>query len=327
MRALEAIAPTRYAGSWDNVGLLVDATRAFGSGEYLVFVTNDMTPSVLDEAVAAKANLIVTYHPTPFSGLKKFSMENPAARTVLTCAANNIAVYSPHTALDVVPGGINDWLVAGVTAALASEGLSHTSLPVKASADPAAAARGFGDGRIATLSRPVPLAAMVAAVKAHLKLPTVSVALPSVQLDAVRAGSASVARAAETTMCASFAVCAGSGASVLAGCKAAVWVTGELSHHDVLAANAAGTAVILTNHSNCERGFLPELVSKLQAELAAQDAAAAAAAGATPSAVGSPAPAAPAAGAEGGAGAGAGPKASDFRFIISAVDADPLVVL
>ena len=33
-------------------------------------------------------------------------------------------------------------------------------------------------------------------------------------------------------------------------------VTGEMSHHDVLAHVEKGTAVILTEHTRCERGFL-----------------------------------------------------------------------
>lgn len=56
---------------------------------------------------------------------------------------------------------------------------------------------------------------------------------------------------------------------MLGGVKADVWLTGELSHHDVLAANAAGTTVILTDHSNTERGFLPVMAEHLAATLTA----------------------------------------------------------
>jgi hypothetical protein len=37
-----------------------------------------------------------------------------------------------------------------------------------------------------------------------------------------------------------------------------------MSHHEILAANAAGTAVILTHHSKCERGYLPTLQARLR---------------------------------------------------------------
>ena len=52
------------------------------------------------------------------------------------------------------------------------------------------------------------------------------------------------------------AVCAGSGASVLSGCKADVFITGEMSHHEVLDAIHNGSSVILCEHTNTERGFL-----------------------------------------------------------------------
>ena len=62
----------------------------------------------------------------------------------------------------------------------------------------------------------------------------------------------------------SVAVCAGSGASVLHGVKADLYLTGEMSHHEVLDANHGGTTVILCDHSNTERGFLAqELRGKL----------------------------------------------------------------
>ena len=58
----------------------------------------------------------------------------------------------------------------------------------------------------------------------------------------------------------SIAVCAGSGGSVLKGVAADVYLTGEMSHHEVLHANESGRSVILCDHSNTERGFLKTLV-------------------------------------------------------------------
>lgn len=54
---------------------------------------------------------------------------------------------------------------------------------------------------------------------------------------------------------------------MLAGKKADVYLTGEMSHHEVLAALAAGTNVILCGHTNTERGYLPLLAAKLLQEL------------------------------------------------------------
>lgn len=51
----------------------------------------------------------------------------------------------------------------------------------------------------------------------------------------------------------------GSGGSLLKGIQADLFVTGEMFHHDVLDANHNGSSVILTNHSDSERGFLAKM--------------------------------------------------------------------
>jgi len=268
-----------------------------------------VTPAVLAEAVAKRAGLLVAYHPTPFAALKKVHGEaHGPGSIILTLARAGCALYSPHTSLDVAPGGLNDWLALGVAAALppppggapaAGDGASSGGggrsgavalTAVRPSDDPALAAAGGGDGRLARLASPATLADLVAAVKAHCGIASVQVALP--------AGAGAGAGAADAVPVRSFAVCAGSGASVLAGCRADAWVTGELGHHDVLAAAAAGTAVVLTNHSNCERGFLRVLMQRFRKELATLEAA------------------------EAGA-----PHAASYECLLSEADADPLQVM
>ena len=64
------------------------------------------------------------------------------------------------------------------------------------------------------------------------------------------------------------AVCAGSGASVLHGVKADLYLTGEMSHHEVLDAACKGTHVVLCDHSNTERGFLKVVQRRLVDKLA-----------------------------------------------------------
>lgn len=54
----------------------------------------------------------------------------------------------------------------------------------------------------------------------------------------------------------SVAICAGSGHSVLRNVDADLLFTGELSHHDALAATEQGRCVVTLFHSNTERGFL-----------------------------------------------------------------------
>jgi putative NIF3 family GTP cyclohydrolase 1 type 2 len=65
----------------------------------------------------------------------------------------------------------------------------------------------------------------------------------------------------------SVAVAAGAGGSVLRGVAADGFITGEMSHHDALAAVAAGTSVVCAGHSNTERGFLRVLKKRLDSAL------------------------------------------------------------
>jgi len=101
--ALEAIAPTRYAESWDNVGLLAgDPMQDVRSA----MITIDYTGEVAEEARAAKSDLIIAYHPPIFSAIKRLNAGHP----VFDAIRRGVAVYSPHTAWDVATGGTNDFL-------------------------------------------------------------------------------------------------------------------------------------------------------------------------------------------------------------------------
>lgn len=95
--AIEELAPLKYAEDFDNVGLLVgDYTTKVTS----VLVTLDTLETVVDEAIEKNCNLIVSFHPIIFSGLKKLNGNNYVERVVLKAVKNNIAIYAIHTALD-----------------------------------------------------------------------------------------------------------------------------------------------------------------------------------------------------------------------------------
>jgi len=51
---------------------------------------------------------------------------------------------------------------------------------------------------------------------------------------------------------------------VLRGTSADVYLTGEMSHHEVLDATSRGTSIILCEHSNTERGYLAKMKDNLQ---------------------------------------------------------------
>ncbi|MGD0525335.1 MAG: Nif3-like dinuclear metal center hexameric protein, partial [Polyangiaceae bacterium] len=101
--AMETIAPTRFAAPWDNVGLLVgDAEGPISR----VLLTIDCTREVLREARAGGCEAVVSYHPPLFAAQKRFV----AGSVAFEAARAGVALFSPHTALDVADGGTNDVL-------------------------------------------------------------------------------------------------------------------------------------------------------------------------------------------------------------------------
>jgi dinuclear metal center YbgI/SA1388 family protein len=101
---LEELAPLAYAEDFDNVGLLVGNASAEVTG---ILVTLDTLEKVVDEAIENNCNLIVSFHPIIFGGLKKITGATYVERVVLKAIQNNIAIYSMHTALDNSNKGVN----------------------------------------------------------------------------------------------------------------------------------------------------------------------------------------------------------------------------
>lgn len=344
--AFESFAPAYLANDWDNVGLLV------GSKEWSadsILLTIDLTEAVLQEAIALKVNAIVSYHPPIFHPLKSVTDGSFKERVVLDAILHKIAIYSPHTSLDVATGGVNDWIVDGIGKgdvralrpfgnlppdeecklvtfcpedkiealrfALSSvscgrighyeqcsfttsgtgtfvggEGTNPTrgeagelqrvieckfemvvskaslSLAIQALRqfhpyeEPALEVHELGErprremgvGRRIHLDQSMQLDELARKLKKHLGIGYVRVA-PA-------AGSDD--RAEVQTI----GLCAGAGGSVCElaiddGCE--VFITGEMTHHNVVAATARGCTVMLTGHTNSERGYLPKLKEQL----------------------------------------------------------------
>ena len=101
---LHDLAPLAYAEDFDNVGLLVGDKNQSVSG---ILVTLDTLEAVVDEAIENNCNLIVSFHPIIFKGLKKLTGKTYVERVVIKAIQNNIAIFSIHTALDNAYQGVN----------------------------------------------------------------------------------------------------------------------------------------------------------------------------------------------------------------------------
>ena len=111
-----------------------------------------------------------------------------------------------------------------------------------------------GIGRCLALAEPKSTADVISSLKSHLGVSTVRVA----------EGRDGPGRHEHVGLC------PGAGGSLLDaaavhGCT--LFVTGEMRHHDVLAAVDRGITVILAGHTNTERGDLPHLRDRLATAL------------------------------------------------------------
>lgn len=242
LAALERLAPLAFAEPWDNVGLLLEPVPVAEAAPVAsALLTIDLSDEVVAEAEALGATLIIAYHPPIFQGLKRLRGSQPGERALLRCAARGTSIFSPHTALDAAPGGVNDWLLDAFGPGERAPCLPH---PLDAR---------FGQGRSVKLAMPLTLAAAVARIKRHLGLSQLRVAAAAGHADGTRSIHG-------------VAVCAGAGGSLfekLSGFD--LYVTGEMRHHDVRARVEQGSSVILSEHTHTERGYLQVLSEWLRA--------------------------------------------------------------
>ncbi len=339
VKSLEAMAAPTLAAEWDNVGLLIGDRSSPVSR---VLLTIDLTGPVLREALDARAEMVMAYHPVIFKPIARLTSE--AAPVAYAAARAGLAVYSMHTALDAAPGGTNDVLAEAI-------GLTHTSalepvlrqekckvvvfLPPADLPRVLAAAFDAGAGKIGDYSEcsfrtsgtgsfrggagarpargragqpeqveelrlevPAPksrLAEVVAAVRAAHSYETPAVDVYALDALPEGAGMGRIGRLAKATAprtlvtrikralgvrhvlvagargdpVTTVACCAGSCGSTFRAAVAGgaqMYVTGEMRHHDALAA-AEGLMVLCVGHSHSERITLSRLARRLRKDL------------------------------------------------------------
>jgi dinuclear metal center YbgI/SA1388 family protein len=235
---LEQLAPLALAEEWDNVGLLV-GDAAWPADSVMTCLT--ITPETVAEAIEGGARLIVSHHPLPFRPIKTITSATTPGRLLLDLIRHGIAVYSAHTAFDSAPAGINQHLAIGL-------GLQEIRplLPSAADAE-------VGAGRSGLVAEPFTLAELAQRTREFLAA------------DATRIVGDSEANVTRV------AIACGSGGSLLESAISAecdALVTGELTFHQCLEAEARGVSVVLAGHFASERFALLSLADYLTDQLA-----------------------------------------------------------
>ena len=227
---LESYAPKYMAEDFDNVGLLIgDASREAES----VMLCLDVDEFVAEEAVKKGVGLIVSHHPIMFSPIKKITADTSEGRCILKLIENNIALYSAHTNLDAVKGGLNDLMCEIL-------GIDDAAVLAKSEGD-------FGIGRVGMLSESVTLRELAEKIKVLFSLESVRF-------------SGNEDRKIERV-----ALCSGGGSSMVYDAVAAgadVYISGDLKYNNVRDLVFSGVGFIEIPHYKSEI-FAPKLFEKI----------------------------------------------------------------
>ncbi|MHC4122720.1 MAG: Nif3-like dinuclear metal center hexameric protein [Planctomycetota bacterium] len=341
---VEQIAPLNLAQDWDNVGLLIgDRQKEIKN----ILLTIDVTKEVLAEAKKLKTDLILSYHPVIWDGLRRITADDQSC-VVYDLIRSDISVFSIHTALDAAIGGVNDGLseIVGIKDAepigdyiekpIGDSYKLVVFVPATAVNKVANAVYAGGGGQMGNYSNCgfavngqgsfLPLEGARPAIGRKGKIEKVNevrfeTIVPAEKLDAVvkamkkahpyevpaydclklynnqhkyglgRIGKLEkatpvnkiTARIKKHTNAKAFgivgsdkktvktaAVCAGSCGKIInlvIAAKCDLYVTGELKHHQALAAQQAGVTCICLSHTVSERFILKKLAKQLKKEI------------------------------------------------------------
>ncbi|MDO9262379.1 MAG: Nif3-like dinuclear metal center hexameric protein, partial [Desulfosalsimonadaceae bacterium] len=152
---MESVAPQCLAESWDNSGLQCgDRTWPVKH----IVVALDPSLSVVKAACEKKADLLITHHPLIFRAIKNIVLDSPVGEIIEMSVRNRLAIFSAHTNLDSVNGGLNDLFAQKL-------GLENCRFLEPAIESPDIMTGQHGLGRIGELASPLTLGAFGERIK------------------------------------------------------------------------------------------------------------------------------------------------------------------
>lgn len=242
MQVIEATYPRTAALDFDNVGLLAGRADKEVNRVYLAL---DATDRVIERAIEAGADMLITHHPLLFSAVKKVTDEDFITRRIVKLIQNDISYYAMHTNYDVL--GMAE--LAGKVLDIA-----HTDVLDVTQTDEVGEEKGIG--RIGELPETMTLEECCVYVKHKLELGSLKVfgdMNRPVRRLAILPGSGK----------SDIPVALAKGADVL--------VTGDIGHHDGLDAVEQGLAIIDAGHYGTEYIFIEDMKQFLNRKLPVLD--------------------------------------------------------
>lgn len=227
MQWLEELSPLQYAEEWDNVGLLLgDEKQEIGH----IMIALDASDYVIEQAIAQKADLLLTHHPLIFRAIKQVNNHSLTGRRLWKLATHQIAYYAMHTNFDI-KGGMAD---------LAGErlGLSGAE-PLEITTGEGTSAEGIG--RVGDLDEVLTVTELATQIKERFDIPHVMV-------------YGDISRRVSRV-----AISPGSGKSEIGyaiDAGAQVLVTGDIGHHEGIDAVDMGLVIIDATHYGLEHIFI-----------------------------------------------------------------------
>ena len=241
LAALDARYDPALAESWDAVGLVCGDPEE--PVRRVVFAV-DPIAAVVDDVLAAGAELLVTHHPLLLTPVHGVPADDPKGRLIHRLIRGRAGLFVAHTNADRAP---DHWVNAALAAVL---GLRDAVPLEPADGDPRA-----GLGRVGELDRAMPLREF-AALAARVLPATVG---------GVRAAGD------PERIVRRVAVCGGSGGSLTGAAAAAgadVFLTSDLKHHPVSESlESTGPALCDVGHFATEWPWLPVAADALHRDL------------------------------------------------------------
>ena len=231
---IDACAPPGYALEGDPIGLHLGS---YSREVRRLFLALELTQAVAHEALDFKPDMIFVHHTPFFSPLKELGEQDGHNRIIVELIRRGIALYTAHTNLDCVRGGVND-----VLAELLGIGDAEILQPLNQHTPDA------GLGRIGVLREATRLEAYVR---------TVATALGNEGVRYCGSGADEIRKVA---------CCGGAGAFLMTEAKARgadAFVTADVKHHDGIRAEEIGLALVDAGHFATEAPVIPVLAARL----------------------------------------------------------------